>query len=305
MASDELPRKILRILECKQGAVRAVRFNVDGGYCLSCGSDKSIKLWNPHKGTLLHTYSGHGYEVLDARGSCDNSLIGSCGLDKSVMMWNVTTGDSLRKFRGHAARVNCVCFNEESTVILSGSVDGSVRIWDLRSRKNDPVQILDEAKDAVMSVAVSSHEILTSSLDCYTRIYDLRNGQLTSNCIGDSVTCASFSGDGQCILVSTMGSALRLMDKETGEQLAQYTGHSSKEYKVESCFSASDTHVFSGSEDGLVYCWDLVQASLSHTLEHTGSQIVHSLSHHPSKSYLLTATLGQVWLWSAETEETE
>ncbi|KAK7068824.1 WD repeat-containing protein 83 [Halocaridina rubra] len=301
--SETLPSQVERIIECKQGAVRAVRFNVDGQYCMSCGSDKSVKLWNPHRGALLHTYCGHGYEVLDAKGSCDNSLIGSCGLDKSVMMWNVSTGESLRRFRGHAARVNCVCFNEESTVILSGSVDGSVRIWDLRSRKYEPIQVLNEAKDAVMTVSVSSHEILTSSLDSYTRIYDLRNGKLTSNCIGDSVTCASFSGDGQCILTSTMGSALRLMDKETGEQLSQYTGHSSKDYKVESCFSDSDTHVMSGSEDGFVYCWDLVQGTLVNKLAHKGSRIVHSLSHHPSRPFLLTATLGQMWLWSSEKNE--
>ncbi|XP_071519678.1 WD repeat domain-containing protein 83 isoform X3 [Panulirus ornatus] len=304
--SEGIPSQLVRIIECKQGAVRAVRFNVDGGYCMSCGSDKSVKLWNPHRGILLHTYNGHGYEVLDARGSSDNSLIGSCGLDKSVMLWNVSTGEALRKFRGHAARVNCVVFNEESTVILSGSVDGTVRIWDLRSRKYDPVQVLDEAKDAIMTVAVSGHEILTASLDCYTRVYDLRNGQLVSNCIGESVTCASFSGDGQCLLTSTMGSTLRLMDRDTGELLAQYTGHTSKEYKVESCFTSSDTHVMSGSEDGYVYCWDLVQATLATSkLKHTGSQVVHSLSSHPSQPFLLTGTLGQVWLWSVQSQEPE
>ncbi|MPC20594.1 WD repeat domain-containing protein 83-like [Portunus trituberculatus] len=293
------PTHLVRVLECKQGAVRAVRFNVDGGYCLTCGSDKSVKLWNPHKGTLLHTYAGHGYEVLDARGSCDNSLIGSCGLDKSVMMWNVSTGESLRKFRGHAARVNCVCFNEESTVILSGSMDGKVKVWDLRSRRNDPIQDLDEAKDSVMTVSISSHLILTASLDGYTRVYDLRNGQLTSNCIGESVTCASLSGDSQCILTSSLGSSLRLMDRETGELLAQYSGHNSKDYKVESCFTPSDTHVMSGSEDGCVYCWDLVQSTLTNKLEHRGSTVVHSLNPHPSQPFLLTASLGQVWLWSA------
>lgn len=37
----------------------------NGNYCLSCGQDKSIKLWNPHKGVLIKTYTGHGYEVLD------------------------------------------------------------------------------------------------------------------------------------------------------------------------------------------------------------------------------------------------
>lgn len=40
----------------------------DGNYCLTCGSDKTLKLWNPHKGTALRTYQGHGYEVLDAAG---------------------------------------------------------------------------------------------------------------------------------------------------------------------------------------------------------------------------------------------
>ena len=45
---------------------------VDGDYCITCGSDKSVKLWNPYRGTLLKTYSGHGYEVLDARCSCDS-----------------------------------------------------------------------------------------------------------------------------------------------------------------------------------------------------------------------------------------
>ena len=39
---------------------------VDGNYCLTCGSDKSVKLWNPHSGLLLKTYMGHGQEVLDA-----------------------------------------------------------------------------------------------------------------------------------------------------------------------------------------------------------------------------------------------
>uniref|UniRef100_A0A803YN40 WD repeat domain-containing protein 83 n=2 Tax=Meleagris gallopavo TaxID=9103 RepID=A0A803YN40_MELGA len=67
-ARPELPRKHVRTIECGQGAVRAVRFNVDGNYCLTCGSDKTLKLWNPHKGTALRSYQGHGYEVLDAAG---------------------------------------------------------------------------------------------------------------------------------------------------------------------------------------------------------------------------------------------
>lgn len=98
----ELPQKRLKTLDCGQGAVRAVRFNVDGNYCLTCGSDKTLKLWNPLRGTLLRTYSGHGYEVLDAAGSFDNSSLCSGGGDKAVVLWDVASGQVVRKFRGHA-----------------------------------------------------------------------------------------------------------------------------------------------------------------------------------------------------------
>ena len=98
-----LPCKETRNLEGHQGAVRAVRFNYDGNYCLTCGSDKLLKLWNPYKGTLLKTYSGHGYEVLDAAGSSDNSRLASCGADKTVIQWDVATGQIIRRFRGHTS----------------------------------------------------------------------------------------------------------------------------------------------------------------------------------------------------------
>ena len=38
----------------------------NGDYCLSCGSDKTLVLWNPHKGLRIKVYMGHGAEVLDA-----------------------------------------------------------------------------------------------------------------------------------------------------------------------------------------------------------------------------------------------
>lgn len=110
MADDKkaIPTVLADTLDCKQGAVRAVRYNVDGNYCLTCGSDKSLKLWNPERKLALKTYTGHGYEVLDARGSCDNAQIVSCGMDKVVIVWEVGTGLAVRKYRGHAGTVNCV-----------------------------------------------------------------------------------------------------------------------------------------------------------------------------------------------------
>lgn len=43
----------------------------------------------------------------------------------------------------------------------------------------------------------------------------------------------------------------------------RYTGHQMKGYKLDCCLSSKDTHVLSCSEDGHVYCWDLVEVSVS------------------------------------------
>ena len=74
-AQQQLYSPVPKIIDCKQGAIRAAHLNVDGTYCITCGADKSIKLWNPHRELLLKTYAGHGFEVLDARGSTGEVLI--------------------------------------------------------------------------------------------------------------------------------------------------------------------------------------------------------------------------------------
>ncbi|XP_052776503.1 WD repeat domain-containing protein 83-like [Mya arenaria] len=298
--ADTLPVKLVYSQICKQGAVRAVRFNVDGTYCLTCGSDKSVKLWNPHRKLLLKSYMGHGFEVLDAQSSSDNSQICSCSMDKTVMVFDVASGKSLRKYRGHAGIVNCVRFNEESSLVLSGSIDSTVKIFDLKSRKMEPVQVLDEAKDSVTCIQVSDHEILTGSADGRIRRYDLRVGKLCTDLIGKSVTSVTFTRDSQCVLVSTLDSSLKLIDKGTGEMLNEYVGHKNTDCRIDSCLNAKDTHVFSGSEDGSVYIWDLIEGKVVHHLPHEGQKVVHSLTFHPSDNCLVTAAGDSMYVWKSK-----
>uniref|UniRef100_A0A8C9PJP4 WD repeat domain-containing protein 83 n=1 Tax=Spermophilus dauricus TaxID=99837 RepID=A0A8C9PJP4_SPEDA len=292
-----LPQKRLKTLDCEQGAVRAVRFNVDGNYCLTCGSDKTLKLWNPLRGTLLRTYSGHGYEVLDAAGSFDNSNLCSGGGDKAVVLWDVASGQVVRKFRGHAGKVNTVQFNEEATLILSGSIDSSIRCWDCRSRRPEPVQTLDEARDGISSVKVSDHEVLAGSVDGRVRRYDLRMGQLFSDYVG-SECCGT--GDRQGQQCRPPGPSLGF----SWLYLLLYTGHQNKQYKLDCCLSERDTHVVSCSEDGKVFFWDLVEGSLALALP-VGPGVVQSLAFHPTEPCLLTAMAGRIQCWREEAYEAE
>lgn len=45
--------------------------------------------------------------------------------------------------------------------------------------------------------------------------------------------------------------------------LCRYKGHVNGDYKLDSCLSHDDAHVISGSEDGRVCFWDLVEVQWS------------------------------------------
>lgn len=52
-------------------------------------------------------------------------------------------------------------FSPSPILMYLGSYDSSVRVWDCKARTYDPVQVLNEAKDSITSLQLTSSEILT------------------------------------------------------------------------------------------------------------------------------------------------
>ncbi|PAA46303.1 hypothetical protein BOX15_Mlig030218g4, partial [Macrostomum lignano] len=296
---------------CGQGAVRCVRFNADGNYCLTGGADKSLKLWNPAKSLLLRSYLGHGQEVLAVACACDNANLASGGEDKMVAYWDTASGTAVRKYRSHLARVGALDFSPDATLLASGSVDCTVRLWDLRSKAQAPVQLLTDARDSVTAVAVHSWRIYTASLDGRLRCYDARKGRLAEDNLCKPLIGLCATRDGRCILASCSDARLRLIDRDTGDLLASYSGHSVADLSVECDVSAGDSLVLSGSAGGSgeLICWDLLSGELRCRLRHpaaeparagvrTQASVVQSVSAHPKLCRVLTAMGDAVFLWA-------
>ena len=74
----------------------------------------------------------------------------------------------------------------------------------------------------------------------------------------EPITSISVTLDGNGILVSTLDSTLRLMDKADGQMLRKYIGHTNNVYRIRSMLAFSDSVVLSGSEDGKLYAWDML-----------------------------------------------
>jgi mitogen-activated protein kinase organizer 1 len=115
-------------------------------------------------------------------------------------------------------------------------------------------------------VEINGVEIIAGSVDGFIRVYDVRKSSIVIDRIGQPVTSVRLSNDKNCLLTSTLDSSIRLLDKESGEVLATYRGQEYKnsEFRLISTLSYTDAYVISGSEDGKICCWDLVEVSSTH-----------------------------------------
>jgi mitogen-activated protein kinase organizer 1 len=86
----------------------------------------------------------------------------------------------------------------------------------------------------------------------------------------DPVTSLTPTKQSDTLLLSTLNSKLLLLDKSTGKVLQSYKNpaFANETYRIRSTLGMNDSVVISGSEDGRVYVWDLVDGKVLHTLGH-------------------------------------
>lgn len=90
---------------------------------------------------------------------------------------------------------------------------------------------------------------------------------------------------------------MKLLEKQSGDLLATYRGHSNTSYHINACFTKADAYVCSGGEDGVITFWELVEARVARQLK-GHRRAVCSVARHPTSNVLLSASFdGTVRVW--------
>lgn len=292
-----------------------------------------IKIWGAYDGKFEKTIAGHKLGISDVAWSSDSRLLVSASDDKTLKLWELSTGKCLKTLKGHSNYVFCCNFNPQSNLIVSGSFDESVRIWDVRTGKclktlpahSDPVSAVNFNRDGSL--------IVSSSYDGLCRIWDTASGQCLKTLIDDDnppVSFVKFSPNGKYILAATLDNTLKLWDYSKGKCLKTYTGHKNEKYCIFANFSVtggkvkssltyyllnimtiSFTYDFdlefqwivSGSEDNMVYIWNLQSKEVVQRLQgHT--DVVLCTACHPTENIIASAALENdktIKLWKSDT----
>ncbi|KUL85120.1 hypothetical protein ZTR_08319 [Talaromyces verruculosus] len=258
--------------------VSAVRFSPDQTMIASGGADGTLKVWDTLTGNLIHSFEGHLAGISTVAWSPDNETIATGSDDKTIRLWNALTGKAHpRAFSGHHNYVYSIAFSPKGNILASGSYDEAVFLWDVRTAKvmrslpahSDPVAGIDVCHDGTLVVSCSSDGLI--------RIWDTMTGQCLRTLVHEDnppVMAVRFSPNSKYVLAWTLDDCIRLWDYVQGRCIKTYQGHINRKYSLCGSFGTyqapdGPAHAFavSGSEDGALVCWDVVEKNILQRIE--------------------------------------
>lgn len=108
--------------------IYSVVFSADNTKIVSCGSDRSIKIWNSCNGLLIRSIkNAHDKWIYNVAISPDGTKIASGGGNYLVKIWNADTYELLYTLTGHNDYAY-VTFSPDNKQIISGDIS-IIRIW--------------------------------------------------------------------------------------------------------------------------------------------------------------------------------
>lgn len=282
------------------------------------GADGTLKVWDTLTGNLIHSFEGHLAGISTVAWSPDNETIATGADDKTIRLWNALTGKAHpRAFSGHHNYVYSIAFSPKGNILASGSYDEAVFLWDVRTAKvmrslpahSDPVAGIDVCHDGTLVVSCSSDGLI--------RVWDTMTGQCLRTLVHEDnppVMAVRFSPNSKYVLAWTLDDCIRLWDYVQGRCIKTYQGHVNRKYSLCGNFGTyqapdGPAHAFavSGSEDGALVCWDVVEKNILQRIEgHTDVVLGVDTAELNGKRLLASCGLDKtVRVWEEEVVEDE
>lgn len=278
--------------------INSLDFSADGSILISSSDDDSIVIYNCYEGVKKNqTYSKkYGVDLIRLTHDSNMAVHASTKIDDTIRYLSLHDNKYIRYFRDHTKKVTCLSMSPTEDLFLSGSLDRTLRLWDVRSNNcqglmnlpTRPVAAFDP-EGLIFGVGMDTNVI---------KLYDLRTfdkGPFSTFKLDQEVDCdwtgLKFSPDGRYILITTNGSAIRLVDAFDGVVKHNLTGHvNDVGSPLEACFSPDSHYIFSGTSNACVTCWQ-VETGASTVLQNIKSHVgpVQCCQFNPKYMMMVTA----------------
>ncbi|ODV86738.1 hypothetical protein CANARDRAFT_6310 [[Candida] arabinofermentans NRRL YB-2248] len=241
---------------------------------LSCGADKTVKLWNVQSDSdyrknsddesvndntseegLLKTYLGaHSFQSMDHHKSDPTFVTGGA----EINLWDINRTRPVSNLSWGADNITTVKFNKtETSIIASAGSDNSLILYDMRT--NSPTQKIRTTMrtNAICWNPMEAYVFASASEDHNAYLWDMRNMSRSINVFKDHVSAVmdvDFSPTGQEIVTGSYDKTIRIFEYRSGHSRDIY--HTKRmQHVFITKFSMDSKYIFSGSDEGNVRIW--------------------------------------------------
>lgn len=157
-----------------------VKFSHHGHYFVSCGHDKTVKLWTTEQSACLRIFVGHFSDVDCIAFHPNSNYVASGSSDRSVRLWDCVTGNCVRLMTGHKSSVSTVVFSHDGRFLVTGGCDNHVLIWDIAHGHLLGDFAHHTAMVSSLCFSRCSNVLASASVDCSITLWNF--SKFTSDC---------------------------------------------------------------------------------------------------------------------------
>lgn len=229
---------------------------------LSCGTDKTIKVWDPHcaeSKAPLATYLGQAAFTSISHHRSQPFFAAS---SSSISIYDLSRPSSAPtqtlQWPTSVDTINAVSFNQvETSIVASAALDRAVVLYDLRTSSALSKMVLRMSSNAISWNPMEAFNFAIANEDNNIYLFDMRRLDRALNVLKDHVAAVmdvDFSPTGEELVSASYDRTIRLWNRAQGHSRDIY--HTQRMQRVFSTMYTADNHyVLSGSDDGNVRIW--------------------------------------------------
>lgn len=225
---------------------------------VSCGQDKTVKMWNICTGECKKTLKGHT-DVVTCIAPYKENMFFTGSNDCTVREWNGSTGECVRVFKGHKHYVRCICTLPERRVplVVSGSRDKTIIAWRIHGESVTIEAVIETGGlFGINALASAEHDriLISGDEDGHIRFWDTETWKEIPTAItghNSAVESIKVLEQGPDTLIITCGGdgdkTAKVWDMHSGKCLNIFRGHVSGVWDADFVSMSDDS---SDEDDG-------------------------------------------------------
>lgn len=284
-----------RSLDAHRGPVYTVEFNHDASLIASGGDDKQIVIWDinsisetdqdDNDECTFYNQTIHKSALTSIKWSnINHTSIFTSSVDANVFSFDLSTGQKVKTFK-HTSPINQIDVSKRD-IISTVADDGKLRLFESRSKDtigeiSTPYPLFSTVIDPTETF------VYFSGIDPTIHCYDIRKLDTPnwSQCTQKrSVTSLSISPNGEYLISKSIDGSIKYFDSSiscTNKQRGKpyvFEGPlaTDEDWLIRSMIVNSGNEMYtviSGSNDGLLYSWDLATRKIKSKLNYNCGSI--------------------------------